>query len=166
MKPVEPRDYPYADIEIKWIGPYVWHRGSSVPKWDSDIAHQRGWYRAEQSGRNRAMIKYIGSATVNFLQRLRGEHRVKKDLHDISRETRMFFGVQQGTARLTRTDYVEIEYILQNVHWSDLVSYHGLSKLPKTSRGMAWRIKNSGYIGDLFRYIHYPTFSVSKKERL
>jgi hypothetical protein len=165
MKLLEPKDYPFLDVEIMWHGPFTWRRGRSVPDWDDEISELHGWYRAEQSGRLRPMIKYIGSATGSFVHRLSRHRRIKTELLEKQRETRIFLGVQQSRIRLSRTQFVEIEYILQNVHWQDLISLHGLAKLPKTSRGMAWRIKNSGKASSLYRYIHYPTFAIAQRAK-
>jgi len=77
----------------------------------------------------------------------------------------MFLGVIEPERRLTlvKQHYVEIEYILQNVHWHDLISWHGLAKLPSPSRRQGWRILNKGVKGGLHRVIAYPAFAVSGK---
>lgn len=168
MKLIELTDYPFNRVEIEWHGPFPWGK-DMTNFWtdDRDLMHCKGIYRAESSGQNRKLIKYIGSASEGFAKRLNARHRIKRELVDGQfRNIRMFLGVVQPERRLTLTkaQYVEIEYILQNVHWQDLISWHGLGKLPKTARGQGWHIVNKGQKGHLHRVVAYPAFAVSGRD--
>lgn len=169
MKLIELNDYPFNRVEITWHGPFPWAK-DMTNFWteDRELMRRPGIYRAESSGQNRKLIKYIGSASESFAGRLNASHRIKRQLVDGQfRNIRMFLGTISPERRLTLTKnhYVEIEYILQNVHWHDLISYHGLAKLPKTSRGQGWRIVNKGEKGGLNRVVAYPAFAVSGRDR-
>lgn len=168
MKLVEIGDYDFNRVEITWRGPFPWRKDmTNFSIDDRDLLHSPGIYRAESLGQNRKLIKYIGSASESFGQRLNSRHRIKEELVDGQfRNIRMFLGTvtPQRRISLSKVNYVEIEYILQNVHWHDLVSWHGLAKLPKSSRGQGWHIVNKGDKGHLHRVIAYPAFAVSGRD--
>jgi hypothetical protein len=167
MKLVQLEDYWFNRVEIEWHGPYLWTRAMSGLEAPSEILAEPGVYRAETRGQRRNIIKYIGSASVSFSQRLNGRHRIKSQLvNKHPRQVSIFLGriLPERRITLTRKNYVELEYILQNVHWHDLISYHGLSKLPRTQRGEGWHIVNHGRRGGLHRVIAYPAFAVSGKD--
>jgi len=164
VKLIEIHDYPFNRVEITWHGPYPWTKAMGAFACPKDLGDCRGIYRAETLGRDRSIIKYIGSASEGFGARLTAQHRIKRDLVDGAfRRVRMFLGVVEPERKitLTRSQYVELEYILQNVHWHDLISLHGLSTLPKTSRGEGWHIVNKGQRSPLHRVVAYPAFAVS-----
>jgi hypothetical protein len=79
--------------------------------------------RVESAGRDRRIIKYIGSASNIFRERPNKDHRNKRELVDV--QFRMDQQISVSGDRV----------IFQNAHYHDLVSWHGLAKLPKTSRG-------------------------------
>lgn len=167
MKLVEIHDYSFNRVEITWNGPYAWTKDMSGFACPKDLRDRRGIYRAETLGRNRSLIKYIGSASEGFGKRLNAEHRIKRELVDGSfRKVKMYLGVVKPERKiaLTKNQYVEIEYILQNVHWHDLESWHGLGGLPKTSRGEGWHIVNLGQRSPLHRVVAYPAFAVSGRD--
>ena len=166
MKLIEIADYPFNQVNINWHGPYPWPKESGALKADRDVLAQSGIYRAETAGIERQIIKYIGSASKSFAERLTSQHSIYRTLVPGHRSVRIFLGViePENKINLHRKHYVEIEYILQNVHYHDLLSRHGLGKLPKTSRGEGWRITNHGKRGALYRVIAYPGFAVSGKE--
>lgn len=168
MRTLAVADYSFRRVELTWHGPYEWNVNRGRPDADKDILRQRGIYRAETKGRNRNIIKYIGSASNSFNNRFNNNHRIKQELVDRSfRKVRVFLATVQPEDRISieRRHFVEMEYILQNVHYHELVSWHGLGSLPKTSRGEGWKIVNKGVRGDLHRIIHYPTFAVSVRDR-
>ena len=168
MKVLEVAEYPFQRVELDWHGPFGWDKDAGRPAAPRDILSNRGLYRAETAGQNRQIIKYIGSATESFAQRFGPQHRIKRELVDGSfRKVGVFLATLHPRSRITLTkkDIVEIEYILQNVHYADLISWHGLAKLPKTSRGEGWKIVNDGARGALYRVIHYPAFAVSGHDR-
>lgn len=164
MKLVEIHEYPVNRVEITWHGPYPWTGAMGALDCPKDLRDRERVYRVETAGRDRSIIKYIGSASEGFGQRLTAQHSIKQKLVDGAfRRVRMFLGVvePERKIKLTRGQYVEIEYILQNVHWHDLISMHGLNKLPKTSRGEGWHIVNKGKRSPLHRVVAYPAFAVS-----
>ncbi|MGN6146304.1 MAG: hypothetical protein ACTHOP_22245 [Mesorhizobium sp.] len=168
MKLLEVTEYEFQRVELHWHGPFAWDKEANRPDAPREILNSRGLYRAETAGQNRRIIKYIGSASESFSQRFSAYHRIKQELVDGSfRKVQVFLATMHPDRRitLTRKHIVEIEYILQNAHYADLVSYHGLAKLPKTSRGQGWKIVNSGVKGDLYRVVHYPAFAVSGQDR-
>ena len=167
MKLIEIRDYPFNEVTLNWHGPLEWPRRSGGLRLPDELRHCSGIYRAETESTERAIIKYIGSASNGFA-RLTSQHRVYKDLVNATRsKVRMFVAtVECGRAlRLTKTQYVEIEYIMQQVHWHDLISWHGLGKLPKTQRGEGWRIASKGRRGHIYRVVAYPAFAVAGQDR-
>lgn len=168
MKLVEISNFEFNRVEIAWHGPYEWTKQMSCFSAENcDVLDEPGIYRAESAGRDRRIIKYIGSASNSFRQRLNKDHRIKRELVDGQfRKVRLFLGVLEPERRLriSKTQLVEIEYILQNVHYHDLVSWHGLAKLPMTSRGQGWHIVNKGEKGPLSRVIAYPAFAVSGRD--
>ena len=168
MKLIELADYPFNRVEINWHGPFPWRKDmTSFRVDDRELMSCRGIYRAESSGQNRSLIKYIGSTSNTFGARLSADHRIKIELVNSQfRNVRMFLGVlrPERSLILKKAHFVEIEYILQNIHWQDLISWHGLEKLPKTSRGEGWRISNTGSRGSLHRVIAYPAFAVSGRD--
>jgi hypothetical protein len=164
MRVLEVNDYPYNRIEIEWHGPYPWQKSMTCFKASTPVMKSPGIYRAESAGQDRKIIKYIGSASDCFAKRLNVNHRIKHELvNGAFRKIDIFLGVlkPEREIQLTRRHIVEIEYILQNVHYQDLISWHGISKLPKTSRGEGWHIVNKGARGQLHRVIVYPAFAVS-----
>ncbi len=167
MKPIEIHDYPFNRVEITWHGPFLWGKDMSALAVDKNLAELPGLYRAETRGRNREIIKYIGSASASFTTRLKPGHRIKRELVDgNARNVQIFLGVIEAKRRITlsKKNYVELEYILQNIYWKDLISYYGLAKLPQTSRGEGWHIVNKGKRGSLHRVIAYPAFAVSGRD--
>lgn len=84
-----------------------------------------------------------------------------------SRRVGIFLGVvtTERRIRLDRRQHVELEYILQQVHWRDLISLHGLKKLPNSRCAEGWRITNAGRRGRLSRVIAYPAFAVAGQDR-
>lgn len=167
MKLVEIHNYPFNRVEITWHGPYPWTKDMGAFDCPKDLRDCRGLYRAETAGRDRSIVKYIGSASEGFGARLTAQHRIKRELVDGAfRKVRMFLGVVEPERRITldRSQYVELEYVLQNVHFHDLISWHGLAKLPKTSRGEGWHIVNKGQRSPLHRVVAYPAFAVSGRD--
>lgn len=168
MKLVEISNFEFNRVEIVWHGPYDWTKQMSCFSAEGcDVLGQPGIYRAETSGRDRNIIKYIGSASNSFRERLNTDHRIKRELIDgHPRKVRIFLGIikPERRLRIDKRQLVEIEFILQNVHYHDLVSWHGLAKLPKTSRGQGWHIVNKGKRGSLSRVIAYPAFAVSGRD--
>ncbi len=160
--------FTFNRVVLTWHGPYPWPKATGAFKLDNAIMDDPGLYRAETNGRGRQLIKYIGSASENFRQRLNKDHRINKEIVNGGRlNVTMYLATMapERRIRLTRPQLVEIEYILQNVHWSDLISQHGLQRLPKTSRGQGWHIVNKGKKGGLARVIAYPAFAVSGQDR-
>jgi hypothetical protein len=167
VKLVEIHDYPFNRVEIIWHGPFPWTKTMGAFDCPKELRDRQGLYRAETAGLDRSIIKYIGSASEGFAARLTGQHSIKHKLVDgARRRVRMYLGVvvSERKLTLTRNQYVELEYVLQNVHWHDLISWHGLSKLPKTSRGEGWHIVNKGQRSPLHRVVAYPAFAVSGKD--
>jgi hypothetical protein len=168
VKLIEIYDYPFNRVEITWHGPFPWTKDMSYFAASEDLMKLPGIYRAESLGHNRRIIKYIGTASESFASRLNAQHRIKRELVDGQfRRVRMFLGTIELERRITftKSSYVELEYILQNVHWQDLISWHGLATLPRTSRGEGWHIVNRGQRGPLRRVIAYPAFAVSGHDR-
>jgi hypothetical protein len=167
MKLVEVQDYPFNRVEITWYGPYPWTKDMSCLAIGGGPMALPGIYRAETLGHDRRIIKYIGSASESFASRLNAQHRIKRELVDKKfRHVHMFLGTVEPDRRikLSKSNYVELEYILQNVHWHDLISWHGLAKLPRTVRGEGWHIVNKGKRGPLHRVVAYPAFAVSGRD--
>jgi hypothetical protein len=168
MKVLELQNYPFDRVEIEWHGPFPWDESMTAFNADTEVMTLPGIYRAESAGHNRQLIKYIGSVSNSFAQRLNGRHTIKQKLVNGSfRKIRMYLGVLKPERGITisRRNLVEIEYILQNAHWHDLYSWHGISYLPKRSRGEGWNIVNMGKRGDLHRVIAYPALAVSGHDR-
>lgn len=168
MRLMEIEAFAFNYIEIKWHGPYLWPKRSgalSASTTDRDILALPGIYRAETPGKDRKIIKYIGSASNSFGERLSNRHTIYTKLVAAPRLVNMFLGqiIPEKKLTITRKQIVEIEYILQNVHYHDLISWHGLSKLPKTSRGEGWHITNTGARRGLKRIIAYPAFAISER---
>ena len=166
MKLMQIEEFPFNYIDIKWHGPFLWPKKSgalSASVDDRDLLMLPGIYRAETTGQNRKIIRYIGSASKSFSMRLSNRHTIYTEIVTGQRNVNMFLGqvIPQRRIGITRKQFVEIEYILQNVHYHDLLSWHGLGKLPKTSRGEGWHITNSGARGELSRIIAYPAFAIS-----
>lgn len=151
MKLIELTDHPFNGVEISWHGPFPLAEDMIIVWMDyRDLMCQPGVYRAESSGQNRKLIKYIGSASESFAGRLNARHRIKTELVDGQfRNIRMFLGAVTLERRLTFTNnhYVEVEYILRDVPSHDLDSWHGLATVPVTSRGRGWRTVNKGERG-------------------
>jgi hypothetical protein len=168
LKLQEIAEYPFNRVEVTWHGPFPWLKGVSSPNAGGELMLKPGLYRAETLGRKRKIIKYIGSASGSFSSRLTSQHRIKTELVDGAfRRVNIFLGVIEPVKaiRLIRAHYVELEYILQNVHYEDLISWHGLGRLPRTSRGQGWHIINKGERGGLSRVIAYPAFAISGQDR-
>lgn len=168
MHLVEVKDYPFNRVNINWHGPFPWTKNMGGLLLNNGLAAFPGIYRAETLGRARGIIKYIGSASENFGGRLTSQHRIKHDLVDGNfRRVYVYLGIIEVERRieLSRSNYRELEYILQNVHWQELISWHGLSRLPRTARGEGWHIVNMGKRGSLKRVIAYPAFAVSGQDR-
>ena len=167
MKLLEVSNFDFNRVELNWQGPFPWDREGACPSVPRSLLDEPGIYRAETAGRGRKMIRYIGSASEYFGQRLTSRHRIKTDLvNRKSRPVQVFLATihPERRLRLLRRHYVEIEYILQNVHSEDLLSWHGIGKLPKTSRGEGWHIVNKGMRGPLSRVVAYPAFAVSGRD--
>jgi hypothetical protein len=167
VKLVEFDKFPFNRVEITWHGPYEWTKAMGGFASREAPTASPGIYRAETLGRDRSIIKYIGSASDSFAQRLTSQHRIRTELVEGNfRKVRMFLGVLQPERRITlqRRHYVELEYILQHTHLDDLVSWHGLAKMPKTSRGEGWHIVNKARRGGLHRVVAYPAFAVSGRD--
>lgn len=168
MKVLEIAEYPFQRVELNWHGPFTWNEDKGRPDAGADLLSERGVYRAETAGQNRKLIKYIGSATTSFSTRFNNHHRIKTQLvNGQFRKARVYLATihPESNIIISQRNVVEIEYILQNVHYWDLISWHGLGKLPKTSRGEGWHIVNLGSRGTLYRVIHYPSFAVSGQDR-
>lgn len=168
MKLLEIKDYPFNEVTLDWKGPYDWPKRSGALQLPSELRDCRGIYRAETESSKRKIIKYIGSASESFSKRLTSQHRVYKEIVNGSRsKVKMFVAAVecQRKLQLAKSHYVEIEYIMQQVHWHDLISLHGLKKLPKTQRGEGWRITNKGRRGHIYRVVAYPAFAVAGQDR-
>lgn len=168
MKLLQIRDYPFNEVTLDWKGPFNWPKRSGGLRLPEELRECRGLYRAETESEERSIIKYIGSASEGFNKRLTSQHRVYKELVNGSRsQIRIYVAAIecQRRLRLFKTHYVEIEYIMQQAHWHDLISWHGLSKLPKTQRGEGWRITNKGRRGHIYRVVAYPAFAVAGQDR-
>jgi hypothetical protein len=64
-------------------GPDEWTKQMSCfSTIDCDVLDDSGIYRAESAGRDRRIIKYIGSASSSFRERPNKDHRNKRELVD------------------------------------------------------------------------------------
>jgi hypothetical protein len=133
-------------------GPDEWTKQMSCfSTIDCDVLDDRASTARSAPG-DRRIIKYIGSPPNSCRERPNKDHRNKRELVDVH-----FRKDQQSAISGDRV-------ILQNAHYHDLVSWPGLAKLPKTSRGQGWHIVNRGEKGPLSRVIAYPAFAVSGRD--
>ncbi|MCJ2111893.1 hypothetical protein MKK64_11865 [Methylobacterium sp. E-025] len=168
MKVFEIWDYPFNIVDLDWHGPFEWPKGSGNLKLPEDLGKRKGIYRAEYKNNTRRVIKYIGSASEGFSKRLTSRHRIYSELVTEGHFKIQIYAapiVPERKITLSRSNYVEIEYIMAQVHWKDLISWHGISKLPKIRRGEGWRIISKGRRGHISRVIAYPAFAVAGQNR-
>lgn len=113
MRLVEISNFNFNRLEITWHGPFEWTKRMSCFSADEcDVLDEPGIYRAESAGRDRRIVKYIGSASNSFRERLNKDHRIKRELVDGQfRKIRLFLGVLEPERRLriSKTQLVEIE---------------------------------------------------------